>query len=196
SPERSVRLRVSGEVAPSAPPARRAVGGLSHSGSTAFCARLVAAAHERWPRDGGRGGAAPDVDGHPGALLDIRPEKGKRDAAFEHGREVSARDLPHGFISRLHRVAGTGDLPAREHEPAQSTADTALAYGEERRATTEVALVETHDPREARLQRRDARPEFVAVQRQPCFEAEGVARAEPGGADPGIEEKPPNGRRD
>src|SRR5262249_59633072 len=131
-----------------------------------------------------------------GALLDIRPEKGKRDAAFEHGREVSARDLPHGFISRLHRVAGTGDLPAVEHEPAQSTADTALAFGEERRATTEVALVETHDPREARLQRRDARPEFVAVQRQPCFEAEGVARAEPGGADPGIEEKPPNGRRD
>src|SRR5262249_56054939 len=57
------------------------VRGLSHSGSTAFRTRLVAAPDERRPRDRRRRRAAPDVDGHPGAVLDVGSEQRQRDAA-------------------------------------------------------------------------------------------------------------------
>ena len=67
-------------------------------------------------------------------------------------------------------------------EAAQPAGDAAVALGLERRPAAEVALVEAHHPAEPGLQRRDARPELVAVQRQPGLEPQRVAGAEPGRA--------------
>src|SRR6266545_18580 len=195
SPERSVRLRVSGEVAPSAPPAR-ATGGLSRSGSTAFPARLVAVPDERGLDDRCRRRTAANVDGDRGALVDVGPKEGERDAPLQHGREVPARHLADALLSHVHRVPAAWDLATVEQEPAQAAVDPPLAFRQERRASSEVALVEAHHPRQARLQRRDARTELVSVQRESRLQAEGVAGAEPGRLDPRRDQSAPTRRRD
>ena len=75
--------------------------------------------------------------------------------------------------------------------PAQPAGDAAVVLGLERRPPTEVALVEAHHPGQAGLQRGDPRPQLVPVQRQPRFEAQRVAGAQPGRRDAGVEQELP-----
>ena len=77
----------------------------------------------------------------------------------------------------------TGLLGARRAaalggDAAEAAGDAALLLGLERRSAAEVALVPAHHPAEAGLQRRDARAELVAVQRQAGLEPQRVAGAE------------------
>ena len=67
--------------------------------------------------------------------------------------------------------------------------------GLERRRPRNVVLAPGHDPAEPGLQRGDAGAELVAVQRQPGFEPQRVAGAEPGRRDAGRERAPPTSRR-
>ena len=88
-------------------------------------------------------------------------------------------------------MALAGHLSTLGGDAAQPACDAARLLGLERRATTEVALVEAHHPPEPGLERRDPRAELVAVQRQPRLEAQRVARTEAGGGDPGVDQALP-----
>ena len=68
--------------------------------------------------------------------------------------------------------------PPLDRDAAQPAGDAPLALGRQRRAPRKSPLSQPHDPAEAGLQRRDAGAELVAVQRQPGFEAQRVARAQ------------------
>ena len=85
--------------------------------------------------------------------------------------------------------------PLRGREQAAQTArHTALLLGEQRLAPAELALVEAHHPSQPGLQRRDAGPELVAVERQPRFQPQRVACAEPRRLYPRVHDRSPHGR--
>src|SRR5690606_7533779 len=99
-----------------------------------------------------------------------------------------------------HRLAGAGRAAPLGAQPAQLPGPALLPAALERRAATEVALVPADDPTEPGVQRRDARAELVAVQRQPRLEPQGVAGTEARGGRPRRGERVPerlgDGHRD
>ena len=91
--------------------------------------------------------------------------------------------------ARAPRSPRAGSGGRRCTRPRRRRAHAAVVLGLERGAAAEVALVEAHHPAEPGLQRRDPRAELVAVERQPGLEPQRVAGAEPGGRDPGVEQR-------
>ena len=136
-------------------------------------------------------------DGHRVAVeqLGLRLDQGQADAPFAHGRVVAAghradtaaRDVDLGAVAQ-------GLAPLAHHAPQPA----ARAVGPlllQRGAADEVPLGPAHDPAQFGLERRDARSELVAVQRQARLEAQGVARAESGRRDAGAPRRPPRSPR-
>src|SRR5438046_1147048 len=118
-------------------------------------------------------------------------DEGERDAAFEHGREVAAADFAYDGAVDEHAVVLARRLATVDGESPQPPFDAPLLLRGQRGAAAEIALGPRHDPAESRLQRRDTRPELVAVQRQSRFEPQGVAGTEPGGRDAGVHDGSP-----
>ena len=143
------------------------------------------------------------------ALLDERgrhDRAGERRAAHLDGRPAAPSSTSGGRKARAMPWPRTGEkfplvtvpisvpststgLPSRGGTPAfggdapQAPCRSGRSLGFERRLAPERGLRPGHHPAEAGLERRDAWPELVAVERQRGFEAEGVAGAEPGGLD-------------
>ena len=187
---RAVRgLRDSGEVAPSAP---RSATFPSGPGLGALALEVAGGAAYR--RDERRlGDARPAPRGPRTSISTASPsasvgrQERERDPPLEHGREVAAGDLADDLAVGEDRVPGARDLPAVDASPRRRRATPRSRSATSGVAAPEVALVEAHDPAQPGLQRRDARAELVAVQRQPGLEAQRVARAEAGGRDAGVD---------
>src|SRR4051794_34132699 len=113
----------------------------------------------------------------------------------ERRRKVAARDRADRLAVRDDRRALTRWSPTLDAESRQQPLRALLALTLEWRAASERSLVPAHDPAEARLQWRDARTEFVTVQRKSGLEPQGVASAEACGRHPGIEHRLPELRR-
>src|SRR5205823_12094321 len=77
-------------------------------------------------------------------------------------------------------LLGARWLAAGREQAAQATSGAPLALGFERAPAAEVTLVPAHHPTKAGLQRRDAGPELVAVEREAGLEPQRVARAQTG----------------
>ena len=92
------------------------------------------------------------------------------------GEKLPLRDLSDRLAVAKYRLLGTGRPATFGRQPVKQSRDPALLLGFERRATAEVAFGPADHPTQARLQRRDAGAQLMAVQRQPGLEAQGVAR--------------------
>ena len=152
----------------------------------------ASAADERGRHDGAGQVGAADVDDHRGALGDVRRHEGEGDAVTEHRREVAARD--DADLRRRRRARRSPARGGRRPSVAMPTSVRATPASRSaiaRLAAAELRLVPRHDPAEPGLQRRDARPELVAVQRQAGLQAQRVAGAEPGRADAGGDDRLP-----
>ena len=151
-------------------------------------------ADERGGDDGAGQGGAADVDRHRRPVDDRRRDEAEGDAVAEHRGEVAARDLADEHRrrrrSRTRRGAAAGPrwrCPTRcRRTPASRSASRASR-------PAELRLAPRHDPAQTGLQRRDARAELVAVQRQAGLQPQRVAGAEPGrshaGADDGVPQR-------
>ncbi len=85
--------------------------------------------------------------------------------------------------------------PTRDLAARATGARSALPLGRERRPSAEVTLLPADHPPEARLQRRDAGPELVTVQRKTRFQAKRVTRAETCRHEAGVAQRVPQLRR-
>src|SRR5205085_9668723 len=110
-------------------------------------------------------------------------QKRQRDRPFEHRREVAARDLAGRLAVDDDDVALASRLAPGQGEASEATGNSPLALTLERGASPELAFVPADDPAEPRLQRRNARAQLVAVQREPRLEPQGVASAKARGLD-------------
>ena len=172
-------------------------GGLDHLG------RQVPAPHPLglWPsiREGrldhlGRQVPAPHVDDHVVAHPDIGRQERQRDALAQHRREVAAGDHADLVVAPTDRAAVAGRAALLGQKAPQPPARPGLALGLQRGPAPEVALVPAHDPAQAGLERSDAGTQLVTVQGQPGLQAQGVARSQPGGRDPCVDQALPHGR--
>ena len=125
--------------------------------------------------------AAAHVDRHLVTDRHVGRHEPERDAVLEDRRVVAGCHLADGRAVDDDRTAGPRRAAARRRDADEAAVDAALAFGDERVASGEVALVPRDHPAEPGLQRRDAGSELVTVQRQRGFEAERVAGTEPGG---------------
>ena len=141
----------------------------------------------RGRHDPARTGAA-DVDGEPSPSSTSGGRNARAMPWPSIGREVAARDLADRLAVDEHRLVARGAAGGPRWRCRGAGGPTpALLLGRQGVAAPEVALVPAHHPAEAGLQRRDARAQLVAVQRQAGLEPQRVAGAEPGGLDAGAE---------
>ena len=139
-------------------------------------------ADERRLRDDGGHLAPAHVDDDGVAVGGVGRQERERDAVPERRREVAAGDLADG--ARRRATTGwpsRGGAALRRRGPGAGGRRPGRARPRGGPAP-EVALVQAHHPAEPGLQRRDPRPELVAVQRQAGLEAQRVAGAEAGRA--------------
>ena len=103
---------------------------------------------------------------------------------------------PAGCAVDEHRLVGAGRAAALDGEARAGGGPTPRSLSAASGVPApEVALVPADHPAEPGLQRRDARAELVAVQRQAGLEPQRVAGAEPGGLDAGGRAPRPRPRR-
>ena len=146
---------------------------------------------------GGRDRPAPllDVEDHRRLRSELGPDEGQGDPVFEHGREV-----PAGHRPGRPAVLAERRSPARGLAPLGGQADQPAGHpGRSRSASSgappEVPLVPSHHPPQSGLEGGDARAQFVAVERKPGLEAQGVAGTEAGGRRCRRRARPSTGRR-
>ena len=143
--------------------------------SSVTCACRTASSRPRAAR-----GAAADLDRERGALGgERRRDVGEADGSCRASGRASrsSRRRPSA------RPAAPGSRGARcprrsASKPTSFRARPCCLLAHERVAPDEVALVELHDPAEARLERRRRLVDVVAVEREARLEPERVARAE------------------
>ena len=175
-PARRARRRRARPAWPRPRRRRGRCGGRRRAGSRCSCP-------EGWGDDLGGHGATPDVDGHRAPGSTSGRKEGQGDAVAEHRREVAAGDLADAaspststdWSARGGRRPSSS-RPRRRRVDARAPARPPAPPGPGSRPCP------SHDPAETGLQRRDARAELVAVQRQAGLEAQRVAGAEPGRA--------------
>ena len=130
----------------------------------------------------------------PGSTVVEGIEEGHGDPPAQHRREIAARHRADGGSRPPGRRRRRGGLAALGHEAPGACAAAYVPFTLEGAASPEVALVPAHHPAQSGLQGRDARAELVPVQRQAGLEAKGVACAEAGGRDAGVEDGLPEAR--
>ena len=148
-----------------------------------------------WGRPWRGGGAAEvDLDGAPSSTSGGR--KARAMPCPSIGREVAAGDLADHLAVDQHGAAVPGRPAALDQQPPQPPATPRSRSASSAARPRNGALLPADHPTQPGLQRRDARAELVAVQRQPGLEPERVARAQPGGREPRRQHRvPERGRR-
>ena len=141
--------------------------------------RVSPTCRRAWAPPGPGACGAPDVDHDLAPVLDVGRQEGQRDAALAASatrfrsspRRPASPSIRTGQSARGGRRPSTSRPRSRRLTPrSRSAASGAVA--------PELALAPRHHPAESGLQRRDARAQLVAVQRQARLEAQRVAGAQ------------------
>ena len=131
-----------------------------------------------------RAAATPDVDLDGVAELgDVgRPDVGEADTGRGQRGVRAARHLADQLIAEEHRVVRARDVPAFVHPEADEHArQRVLPLTEQRRASSELALLERDRPRQSRFERGHRLEQILSVQGIPHLEPQHVAGCEAAG---------------
>ena len=136
--------------------------------------------------------AAPHLDRDRIAVGHIGWKERQCDPVLEHRGEVAAGHLANDLSVDHHLLFSAWRPPPFSPDAAQLAGDASLLLDRKWTSAAEVVLVPTHHPTETGLERRDARTELMAVQREPGLESEGVARPQPCGRHTGGQHRVPD----
>src|SRR5215210_4994341 len=160
-----------------------------------FSLSLGAAVERRFDDPGGELAAA-HVEGQrrAGSGL-VRWHVGQAQSLLEGRAPGAAGDGAHGPALGHNRMPLARDSPPLDLEAHELARRALRLLRHQGVAPQEVPLVELDDPGEPRLPRRGGLVDLVPVEGHGRFQAEGVARAQPRRAGPGLHQAPPESGR-
>lgn len=149
---------------------------------------------KRWPGHRGRNLGATDVDHHRGAIFDSGVKERKGNALSSNWRKVPARHSTDFGAVEQHSLTFARRTSTFNQQTAKEAMRTAVPFGLKGDSSSEVALVETHNPTEPGLERRDPRAKFMTVKGEAGFETKCVTRSESCRCDASIKNPLPERR--